>query len=56
LAPAFSGPGGRVGVLDPRTLHDWAIWEARFGIVRRPPDVARAFDPSLAAGAVPFSG
>ena len=27
-----------------RCSTQWAQWEARFGIVRRPPDVARAFD------------
>ncbi len=37
---------GRFGLLDPLRLHRWAAWEAAFGIVRRPPDVRRAFDPS----------
>jgi ABC-type nitrate/sulfonate/bicarbonate transport system substrate-binding protein len=37
----------RWGQLDPATLRAWAVWEARFGIVKRPPDVARAFDGSL---------
>jgi NitT/TauT family transport system substrate-binding protein/putative hydroxymethylpyrimidine transport system substrate-binding protein len=49
LLPAFRGPGGRVGVLDPRVLAAWARWEARFGIVPRPPDVAALF--SSRAGA-----
>jgi putative hydroxymethylpyrimidine transport system substrate-binding protein len=49
LLPAFQGPGHRVGELDPRRLAAWARWEARFGIVPRPPDVSRAFDPSFAA-------
>jgi ABC-type nitrate/sulfonate/bicarbonate transport system substrate-binding protein len=44
LAPAFRGPGGRFGVLDQTRLHAWARWEARFGIVSRPPDVATMFD------------
>lgn len=35
---------GRFGVLDAGRLRAWARWEARFGVVRRPPDVARAFD------------
>jgi len=35
---------GRFGVLDAGRLRAWAAWEARFGVVRRPPDVARAFD------------
>jgi putative hydroxymethylpyrimidine transport system substrate-binding protein len=44
---AFMGDERRVGVLDPRVLRAWARWEARFGIVRRPPDVARAFATGL---------
>ena len=49
LLPAFHGPSHRVGELDPARLRAWARWEARFGIVPRPPDVARAFAPSFAA-------
>ena len=56
LLPAFTGASGRVGVLDARTLSSWAQWEARFGIVSRPPSVAATFDPRLAAAAKPFSG
>ncbi len=57
LLPAFQGAGGRVGVLDMASLQSWARWEARFGIVSRPPDVARAFDPSFAASVpTPSSG
>ncbi len=46
--PAFlpSGGGG-YGVLKPSVLNSWARWEARFGIVKRRPDVARMFDRSL---------
>ena len=51
LLPAFRGPSGRVGVLDEAKLASWAQWEARFGIVSHPPDVARTFDPSYAASA-----
>jgi putative hydroxymethylpyrimidine transport system substrate-binding protein len=40
---AFLAPDGRIGELDPRRLRAWARWEVRFGIVRRPPDVRRAF-------------
>jgi putative hydroxymethylpyrimidine transport system substrate-binding protein len=47
LVPAFRRPGGAVGVLDPRVLDRWARWEARFGIVRRPPDVRAMFDPTF---------
>jgi ABC-type nitrate/sulfonate/bicarbonate transport system substrate-binding protein len=53
LLPAFQGPGGHVGALDMSTLRSWARWEARFGIVSRPPDASRAFDPSFAADVPP---
>jgi ABC-type nitrate/sulfonate/bicarbonate transport system substrate-binding protein len=49
LLPAFRAADGRVGELDIAKLRAWAGWEARFGIVPRPPDVALAFDPSLTA-------
>jgi ABC-type nitrate/sulfonate/bicarbonate transport system substrate-binding protein len=51
LLPAFRSATGHVGVLDLPTLRTWARWEAHFGIVSRPPDVAAAFDPSFAATA-----
>ncbi len=44
LEPALSPPGEAIGALDPGVLARWAQWEARFGIVKRPPDVARLFD------------
>jgi len=47
LRPAFAGPGGTPGELEPTTLRAWARWEARFGIVSKPPNVARAFDVAL---------
>jgi ABC-type nitrate/sulfonate/bicarbonate transport system substrate-binding protein len=50
LLPAFRAPDGRTGELDPARLRKWAAWEARFGIVSRPPDVSRMFDYSLAGG------
>jgi putative hydroxymethylpyrimidine transport system substrate-binding protein len=50
LLPAFRAADGHVGELNLRALRAWASWEARFGIVTRPPDVAQAFDPSLTAG------
>jgi NitT/TauT family transport system substrate-binding protein/putative hydroxymethylpyrimidine transport system substrate-binding protein len=56
LLPAFTGAGGRVGVLAQQTLRSWAAWEARFGIVSRPPSVAATFDPSVAASAAQPSG
>jgi ABC-type nitrate/sulfonate/bicarbonate transport system substrate-binding protein len=44
LRPAFASPDGRVGELNLARLRSWATWEARFGIVRRAPDVATMFD------------
>jgi len=51
ITPAFRAPDGRVGELDLGPLRAWAAWEARFGIVRRPPDVETMFDPSFVNGA-----
>jgi ABC-type nitrate/sulfonate/bicarbonate transport system substrate-binding protein len=51
LASAFRGPEGHFGVLDPAVLRRWAAWEARFGIVKTPPDVAQTFDTAFAAKA-----
>ena len=48
LLPAFKSPDGRVGTLDQATLASWARWEARFGIVSQPPDVAQMFDSAYA--------
>jgi ABC-type nitrate/sulfonate/bicarbonate transport system substrate-binding protein len=48
LASAFRGPEGTFGALDPAVLRRWAAWEARFGIVKTPPDVAQTFDPAFA--------
>jgi putative hydroxymethylpyrimidine transport system substrate-binding protein len=50
LLPAFATPAGRVGVLDSATLRRWAAWESSFGIVPRPPDVARTFDSRFVSG------
>jgi ABC-type nitrate/sulfonate/bicarbonate transport system substrate-binding protein len=47
VSPAFVGNAPRFGALQPRMLNAWARWEARFGIVRRPPVVARTFDASF---------
>ena len=45
LIQAFRGPRHRIGVFDGPTLHRWARWEQRFGIVKRVPDVSAMFDP-----------
>jgi len=49
LLPAFKAADGHVGELDKASLSRWAGWEARFGIVARPPDVDTIFDPAFAA-------
>jgi ABC-type nitrate/sulfonate/bicarbonate transport system substrate-binding protein len=51
LLPAFRAPDGQVGEFDSATLRRWAAWEARFGIVRRPPDVQATFDTSFSTRA-----
>jgi putative hydroxymethylpyrimidine transport system substrate-binding protein len=48
LEKAFTGPEHRFGVLDMALLARWARWEARFGIVRRAPDVHAMFDTAYA--------
>lgn len=47
LLPAFRAPDGHVGELNHAVLERWAQWEARFGIVTRPPDVEAMFDPAF---------
>jgi ABC-type nitrate/sulfonate/bicarbonate transport system substrate-binding protein len=47
VSPAFTEGVTRYGQLDPSELRAWAAWEARFGITKRPPDVARAFAPGF---------
>jgi putative hydroxymethylpyrimidine transport system substrate-binding protein len=46
--PSFTPPGGGApGRLVPAVLERWASWEAKFGIVKRAPDVATMFDAGL---------
>lgn len=47
---AFTDGQLSFGVLDPVALRAWARWEARFGIVRRAPDVRRAFAFAISRG------
>jgi ABC-type nitrate/sulfonate/bicarbonate transport system substrate-binding protein len=49
VSASFTAGARRFGELDARRLAAWAAWEQRSGIVRRRPDVARAFDPATAA-------
>lgn len=53
---AFLGRRGAFGELSLPTLKTWAGWEARFGIVQRPPDVRAAFDPRFLAGTASLIG
>jgi NitT/TauT family transport system substrate-binding protein/putative hydroxymethylpyrimidine transport system substrate-binding protein len=53
---ALLAPGGNFGELNVSALRAWARWEAKFGIVRRPPDVAAMFDPSFVAGTASLIG
>jgi putative hydroxymethylpyrimidine transport system substrate-binding protein len=43
VSPAFRAGVTRFGDLDRGRLRAWALWEARTGITRRPPEVGRAF-------------
>jgi len=54
--PAFLAPDGGFGELDTGSLKAWARWEARFGIVKRPPDVAAMFDSRFVAGTASLIG
>lgn len=47
VSPAFLEGVTRFGDLDLARLRTWARWEARVGIVERPPDVALAFAPGF---------
>jgi putative hydroxymethylpyrimidine transport system substrate-binding protein len=47
VSPAFTEGAERYGALNPAALRAWARWEARFGITKRPPDVAQAFAPDF---------
>jgi ABC-type nitrate/sulfonate/bicarbonate transport system substrate-binding protein len=44
VSPSFTAGVRAFGQLTPARLRAWAAWERRFGLVRRPPDVAAAFD------------
>ena len=47
VAPEFTAGAQEYGELRPSVLRQWAAWDARFGILREPIDVTRAFDTSL---------
>ena len=47
VSPAFTAGVPAYGVLDRRRLDAWADWDVEFGILKKPPDVGRAFDTGL---------
>ena len=47
VAPAFTAGAAEFGQLRPARLRQWAAWDARFGILKAPIDVTRAFDTTL---------
>ena len=47
VAPAFTAGAAVFGELRRDVLRAWADWDVRFGILRKPPDLARTFDGSL---------
>jgi ABC-type nitrate/sulfonate/bicarbonate transport system substrate-binding protein len=47
LRGAFVGSAHHFGELNLTRLSTWATWEARFGIVSKPPEVSKMFDPSF---------
>jgi putative hydroxymethylpyrimidine transport system substrate-binding protein len=54
--PAFLAPDDAFGELTLKTLQAWAKWEAKFGIVKQPPDVFGAFDPEFLKGTAGLIG
>jgi ABC-type nitrate/sulfonate/bicarbonate transport system substrate-binding protein len=54
--PAFLGSAGNFGQLSLPRLRAWAGWERREGIVRRPIDVTRMFDPAFLTGTASLIG
>ncbi len=47
VAPEFTAGARAFGELRPQVLREWAAWDVRFGILRKPIDVTRAFDTTL---------
>jgi ABC-type nitrate/sulfonate/bicarbonate transport system substrate-binding protein len=47
VAPAFTAGARVYGELRGDVLRAWADWDVRFGILKRAPDLGRAFDGSL---------
>jgi len=43
VSPSFREGARAIGELSQARLQAWAAWELKFGLVKKPPDVARAF-------------
>jgi ABC-type nitrate/sulfonate/bicarbonate transport system substrate-binding protein len=54
--PAFLAQNGAFGALDYATIQAWSQWEARFGIVKQPPNIRRMFDPEFLANTASLIG
>ncbi|MDP9384927.1 MAG: ABC transporter substrate-binding protein [Actinomycetota bacterium] len=52
VAPAFTAGVPAYGLLERDRLEAWARWDVEFGVLRRRPDVGRAFDTGLVGPAV----
>jgi len=48
VLPAFTANGNAFGELNIPALRKWAVWEQRFGLTKKRPDVARMFAPQFA--------
>jgi len=48
VLPAFTANGNAFGALNVPALRKWAVWEQRFGLTKKRPDVARMFAPQFA--------
>jgi putative hydroxymethylpyrimidine transport system substrate-binding protein len=51
VSPAFTAGARGFGELRPAVLRAWAAWDVKFGILSRPPDLAKAFDTSIVPAA-----
>ena len=47
VAPEFTAGAAEFGQLRPAELRAWSAWDAKFGILKAPIDVRRAFDTTL---------
>ncbi len=48
VLPAFTAGGNAFGALNVAALRQWSVWEQRFGLTKKRPDVAKMFAPQFA--------